>query len=274
MQGTKEIKILKLGGSLLTDKTKPYSVREEVIDKAINQIIESNVKLILIHGGGSFGHPLAKEFKISDGLNENVKNQILGLTLTHNSMITLNSILVTNLLNKRVPTVSIQSSSIFIKKGDSFEIVSTEIIEDFLDLGVLPVLYGDIILDNEGSFSIISGDKIIVELCKKIKNYKITEVIFAIDEDGLYIKEKRDGEVKNILAEDLKLEDLDHLELIAMEQKIDVTEGINGKIKNIKQICQCDIPVRLINGLKEGFILKALKNENILSTKINGLCTK
>ena len=66
---------MKLGGGLLTDKSKPFSLREDVIDSAIQQIIESGKKTILIHGGGSFGHPLAKKYSISDGLNTSVKNQ-------------------------------------------------------------------------------------------------------------------------------------------------------------------------------------------------------
>ena len=69
MKRKKEILLLKLGGSLLTDKNKPFFIREEVVKSTIQQIINANEKVILIHGGGSFGHPLAKKYNISKGLN-------------------------------------------------------------------------------------------------------------------------------------------------------------------------------------------------------------
>ena len=52
----KEIILLKLGGSLLTDKNTPSSIREEIVKNAVQQIIDANERLILIHGGGSYGH--------------------------------------------------------------------------------------------------------------------------------------------------------------------------------------------------------------------------
>ena len=74
-----ELILLKLGGSLLTDKDKPNSIRKDVVKSAIQQIINADEKIILIHGGGSFGHPLAKKYNISEGINSNIPNQILGL---------------------------------------------------------------------------------------------------------------------------------------------------------------------------------------------------
>ena len=63
MKRDNTIYLLKLGGSLLTDKNQPSSLREDVINRAIEQIIESNKNIVLIHGGGSFGHPIAKEYQ-------------------------------------------------------------------------------------------------------------------------------------------------------------------------------------------------------------------
>jgi len=91
MKSNYEIILLKLGGSLLTDKNKPFSIREDVVRSVIQQIIDANKKIILIHGGGSFGHPLAKKYNISTGIDSSISNQILGLTETHQSMNKFNS---------------------------------------------------------------------------------------------------------------------------------------------------------------------------------------
>jgi isopentenyl phosphate kinase len=268
LKSDNDISLLKLGGSLLTDKNKPFSIRENVVESAIQQIIDANERLILIHGGGSFGHPLAKKYSISEGLNTSISDQILGLAETHQSMNKFNSYLINSFLQKKFPVISIQASNVFIKKEESFIIQSIDIIELFLDLGILPILYGDIILDSKGSFSIISGDQIIVELCNRIKNYNITNVIFAIEKDGLFIKERENDKLITKLALELEPEDLNKIEIAELEKKIDVTGGIAGKINEIKQICHYNIPVQIINGLKENFIFKALKKQNIISTKI------
>ena len=263
-----EIVLLKLGGSLLTDKDKPYSIREDVVKSAIQQIIDANKKLILIHGGGSFGHPLAKEYSISAGINSSIPHQILGLTKTHQSMNNFNSYLIDLFLEKNYPALSIQASSIFIKDSLKISTQSIDIIETALDLNILPILYGDIILDKQGSFSIISGDQIIFELCENLKKYQISKVIFVMETDGIYINDE-DSKQKNIsLATKLYLRDLENLNLADLGQKIDVTGGIQGKINSIKEICKYNIPVQLLNGLKEGYIYKALKNEVINCTNI------
>ena len=263
-----EFVLLKLGGSLLTDKDKPYSIREDVVKSAIQQIIDANKKLILIHGGGSFGHPLAKEYSISAGINSSIPHQILGLTKTHQSMNNFNSYLIDLFLEKKYPALSIQASSIFIKDSLKISTQSIDIIETALDLNILPILYGDIILDKQGSFSIISGDQIIFELCENLKKYQISKVIFVMETDGIYINDE-DSKQKNIsLATKLYLRDLENLNLADLGQKIDVTGGIQGKINSIKEICKYNIPVQLLNGLKEGYIYKALKNEVINCTNI------
>ena len=262
----KEIILLKLGGSLLTDKNKPNSIREEIVKNAVQQIIDANERLILIHGGGSFGHPIARKYKISKGKDISIKNQILGLTKTHQAMTNFNSFLVNSFIEKNYPVLSIQPSSIFIKDSDGISIQSIDIIESSLNLNILPILYGDIILDKQLSFSIISGDQIIFELCKHLKEFQVSKVIFTMETDGIFIKDKESSLPK--LARNVHTRDLNSLNLANLEQKIDVTGGIEGKINFIKQICDLEIPVQLINGLKDSYIYKSLKNQELNCTNI------
>jgi isopentenyl phosphate kinase len=265
LKNSKEIYLLKLGGSLLTDKNKPFSIREGIVKNAVEQIIDANEKIILIHGGGSFGHPLAKKYEISRGIDSSVPNQILGLTETHHSMNKFNSYIINLFLEKKYPTFSIQASSIFIKDSQNISTQSISVIETALDLNILPVLYGDIILEKRGSFAIISGDQIIFELCENLISYKVAKVIFTMETDGIFINDEKD-EIK--LATELKSSELDGLNLADLGKKIDVTGGIEGKINTIKKIINYNVPVQLINGLKERYIYYSLKNQNVNSTNI------
>lgn len=263
-----QIFLLKLGGSLLTDKNNPLSLREDVIKNVIQQIIAANKKLILIHGGGSFGHPLAKKYKISKGLNESIPDQVFGLTETHQAMNRLNSYLINLFLEMKYPALSIQPSSIFIQDFENISTHSIDIIETALDLNVLPILYGDIILDKRGSFSIISGDQIIFKLCENLKKYNISKVIFALEIDGIFIKDKEHDKDNIQLATEINANQLNNLDLADLGEKIDVTGGIRGKINSIKKISEYNIPVQLLNGLKEGYIFKSLNNKKINCTNI------
>ena len=265
LKSNNEVLLLKLGGSLLTDKNIPFSIREDVVKSAVQQIIDANEKLILIHGGGSFGHPLAKKYKISEGVNASIPDQILGLTETHQSMNKFNSYLIKLFLAKKYPTLSIQASSIFIKDSENISTHSINVIETALDLNILPILYGDIILDKQGSFSIISGDQIIFQLCENLTKYRVSKVIFTMETDGIVVN---DTEKKTKLATELSLTELDFLDLADLGQKIDVTGGIRGKINSIKRICKYNVPVQLINGLKENYVYNSLKNEKVTCTNI------
>jgi len=259
--------LLKLGGGLLTDKNKPLSIREDIVKSAVKQIIEANEKIILIHGGGSFGHPLAKKYFISNGIDKTIPNQILGVAETHHAMIKFNSYLIEQFLESNYPVLSIQTSSIFIEKSNKISLESLDVLETALNLKIMPVLYGDIIFNRSGSFSILSGDEIILKLCENLKSYSISKVIFAMESDGLFKSDELGGNNCILLTECYSSE-LDDLHLADLGQKIDVTGGIKSKLTHIKKICKFKIPVQLINGLTEGYIYKALKNQKINCTNI------
>ena len=267
MNSIKDIILLKLGGSLLTDKNKPFSIREDVVKSAVRQVIEANKKLILIHGGGSFGHPLAKKYSISKGLDKSIPNQILGVAETHQSMNKFNTYLINHFLENNYPVLSIQASSIFIKDSEVISTKSLDVIETSLDLDIMPILYGDIILDKQGSFSIISGDQIILALCQNLHKYNVSKVVFAMESDGLYVVDKDNSENSKLVTECYSNE-LDSLKLADLGQKIDVTGGIKNKLNAIRKISKFKIPVQLINGLIEGNIHKSLRNQNLNCTNI------
>jgi len=259
-----EVILLKLGGSLITDKNMPFSLKQNNIDSSIEQIIRSGKRIILIHGGGSFGHPIAETYKLAQGNNENLKNQIMGIAETHAAMQDLNSKIINVFMEKRYPAIAIQPSSIFIQKGENIRLLTVKALESALSLGITPVLYGDIILDENNDFSILSGDQIILELCKSLKAFYVSKVIFAMEAEGIYI----DDSGSDKLIDEVSCHELDTLNLAALDGKIDVTGGIRGKIEVCKKIGAMIIPIQLINGSIEDNIYKALRGENLMGTSI------
>ncbi|MFX1293065.1 MAG: isopentenyl phosphate kinase [Promethearchaeota archaeon] len=260
-----ELIILKLGGSLLTDKNKPFSIRKKILEQCVDEIIKTKKKLIIVHGGGSFGHPIAKKYDISHGLNNNIENQILGLAKTHEAMIKFNLIIIKHFLKRNYPVMAIEPFSIFIKDLNGIKIETLESIEFSLEMGILPILYGDIIIDRERYFSILSGDLIILELCKNLQKFQVSKVIFAIEKDGVFIE--KDGNVK--FLNEISSNKIDTIKLASLDKKIDVTGGIESKLKIIKLIGTLNIPVQILNGLKKNFIYKGIMNQEIKSTIVS-----
>ncbi|MHB8562233.1 MAG: amino acid kinase family protein, partial [Thermoplasmataceae archaeon] len=83
--------IIKLGGSVITDKSRYRTFRREITKKIIDVISEFEEELILVHGGGSFGHIMAKRYGFPGSVNMKNKN---GIALIHNDMESLDQKLV------------------------------------------------------------------------------------------------------------------------------------------------------------------------------------
>ena len=61
--------ILKFGGSLITDKASNIPRTNDSKLKAIGRILNQNkYNIIIVHGAGSFGHPIAKKYNIAEGI--------------------------------------------------------------------------------------------------------------------------------------------------------------------------------------------------------------
>ena len=93
-------------------------MRNKVIDSIVSQISDyyhtsNQPKLIIIHGAGSFGHPIANSFSIQNGLNQYIPNQILGLTKTHQGVEKLNTKIVDGFLSREIPVLSLTIKRFF-----------------------------------------------------------------------------------------------------------------------------------------------------------------
>ena len=63
------IKIVKLGGSVITDKTSDEPVlREGELKRLAHEVVSAGGETIVLHGAGSFGHPGAKKYNLREGL--------------------------------------------------------------------------------------------------------------------------------------------------------------------------------------------------------------
>jgi isopentenyl phosphate kinase len=276
------ITIIKFGGSVITDKSTPFSFRNSETRQLINQIqaalsIKSQA-LIIIHGGGSFGHPLAQEYKLTSGVSSTIQNQIWGLAKTHWAMDDLNQKIVSIFLESNLPVIAIPPSSAFIwnifsrtttkKTTRQLKFNAWKLLKVNLDHNIIPIMFGDIVFHTDGSFGIISGDRVISHLCENITSnlgpeYVVDKVIFCFDQDGIY--ESKQNHTKHIHSR-LHPDEINSLQLNINISNSDVTGGLKGKLIEAQKIAKCGIPIHFINGLSENTLKSALLGNTDIGT--------
>ncbi|MBM3292723.1 isopentenyl phosphate kinase family protein [Candidatus Bathyarchaeota archaeon] len=215
--------------------------------------------LVIIHGGGSFGHPLAKEYKISEGYTG--EKQLKGYSLTHQAMVQLNKIIVDSLLEAGLPAVSVTPSSFIITTNKRITTIDTTLIARYLTTGMVPVLYGDTILDTKMKFTILSGDQLAVRLATELKAKKL---IFGVDVDGVYSANPK-IDVNAEFFKEFSVSQLKNTK-IGGALSTDVTGGMLGKIIEAEEAVKSGVNVILLNALKVGLIYQVLKGETVKGT--------
>jgi isopentenyl phosphate kinase len=256
--------VLKLGGSVITDKEKPLTPDLKAIERLAAEISRAKVSpLILVHGGGSFGHPFAEQYEIAGGYFDS--SQILGFSQTHLAMTLLNSWVMEALISHNIPAVEVHPSSCAVTKAGRIANMELEPLKKMLKMGFVPVLYGDAILDSEQGFAILSGDQLVSSLAIKLGACRI---IMGADVDGLYTADpKTDSSAQ--LIEHVTLEELKSLKhQIEGSKTTDVTGGMLGKMVEVTLAIEHGIETVIVNATKSGRVYKALKGKKVIGTII------
>ncbi len=265
----KKLYLVKLGGSLITDKTKPYTERREIIKRLCREAAYARrrgVKLILGHGGGSYPHTSAKLYRTAEGIVN--KRSAYGLGVVHYDASELNRIIMKSLLDLKVPALSLQPSAFAYCKNGRIRKVFLDPLLKALELGVLPVVYGDIGLDSAKGCCIMSTERILAKLAIKLRKYYEIRMVMCGIVDGVYT------------ADPLKSKDAKFIGLINRKNikevesylsgshGIDVTGGMLHKVRMLYKLAKYGIKSYLINGNKPGLLRKVLMGRRVRGTII------
>lgn len=244
--------LIKLGGSIITNKEKALSARKKSIDNISKSLKKINEPIIVVHGGGSYGHYWSVKY---DMHTKEKKYNLRGVSIVKNSMIELNKIILDSLLKNKLnpyclpPTDFMAGNKPITKKVKEIEKIAKS--------GLIPVTFGDALWFGEKKTYILSGDKIMTHLAKILKP-KLC--IFALNEDGLYsdLKSKK-------LIHELKGE-----RPLISKNIMDVTGGMTRKVEEALKISKMGLNVFFVNGNKPDRIVKAIKNRKFEGTLFRG----
>jgi len=257
------MEILKLGGSVVTKKDQPKTPNVEAIRRLAREVATAGPrKLIVVHGGGSYGHPLAKEYNISAGYS--TPRQLAGFSLTHQAMVELNKIVVEAFLDAGVPAVSIAPSSFIVTEDRRIIELDTSVVSKAIESNFVPILYGDAVLDSVRRFTILSGDQLAVRLATELGAEKL---IFGVDVDGVYTANPKLAKDARLI-EELSLSHMKGMVRIGEALSTDVTGGMLGKVNEAAAAVEAGVEVQLLNALEPDAVNAALRGEKIPCTRL------
>jgi isopentenyl phosphate kinase len=248
-----DVILVKLGGSVVTHKERPMTINKKAIDRIFKSFLSVKVPIIVVHGGGSFGHYWSVKYDMHSKPDRYPSD---GIAVVHESMISLNHKLVESMIRFKLNPYSISPFSIvsnnrpLVKKIVEFASMTRD--------KIIPITYGDIVYRAQHKYSILSGDELMTMLSCVLRPKK---VIFAVNVDGIY---------QDPRSMDL-IETVEDKSLIKFSNvKFDVTGGMKRKVREALKISLAGIDVHFVNGFKPERLLKILDNKKTKGTVIKG----
>ncbi len=245
------VKVLKIGGSILTDKNRRLFARSEEINRVAEEVAPYAENLILVHGAGSFGHVQAEEYELREKFNPE------GLRVTHSSVVELNRLVVEALARSGANPMPIHPFSCVTLRDGRIESFSLEPIVLMIEEGLLPVLHGDVAMDITRRAGIVSGDDLVPYLARSLDAEMVAE---GTDKDGVLVEGKP--------LERISRDDWPAVEkFLVGSSTTDVTGGMREKVLKLLKLADAGINSLIFNASKHGYISRVLKGD-VLGTKV------
>lgn len=256
------LSIVKLGGSAITIKDRPFIVRRNALRSMCTQVLDHvkrGGRVVVVHGGGSFGHPLAIAYKLNRGLID--YESYVGVSLTRLAMRRLNEFVVREFMRLGGKPFTIEPSSSFILEEGLLKRYFVDAVEVSLKKGFIPILHGDVVIDeSQRGISILSGDTIASTLALALKADKL---IYVIDVDGIYLEDPKrnpNAELVRFLSESM-------LEKISISEA-DATGGLARKIREAFKAFRGGVKIVCFINWRRNNLLKALEGLSFKGTLI------
>lgn len=240
-------RVLKIGGSILTDKSREFAPRQGEITRVAEEIAIHPDDVVLVHGAGSFGHIPAKKY----GLPHVFDRQ--GLRVTHSGVARLCEMVVEALSCAGVDCLPVHPLSCLHLRGGRIDRFFMQPIEEMLKNGIMPVLHGDVAMDATGKAAIVSGDQLVSYIAKSLQ---ADVVAIGSNVDGVFFSGRPLSRITR--------KDLSRVEsAIGGSEGVDVTGGMRGKLLELLDLADLGIDSMIFNAGIKGNIARALKGEYV-----------
>ena len=251
---------LKLGGSLITDKSKPGTPRLNAITRLAEEIHAARehspeLPLVLGHGSGSFGHSAASRYGTRQGVSG--AEGWRGFVEVWQQARALNSIVMDSLIKAGVNAVAFPASACAVCTDGVVNSWELSPLRAAMAKGLLPVVYGDVVFDTSKGGTILSTEDIFVHLARQLSPQRI---LLAGIEPGVWA----DYPTCSRLVETITPDNFEQiLPALNGSAAADVTGGMRSKVQGMLGLVK-EIPaleVFVFSGEKSDSIAKALRGK-------------
>jgi isopentenyl phosphate kinase len=219
--------ILKLGGSILTDKSADCAINRESLCAIAVAVAEARTEgIVIIHGAGSCGHPEAKRYHLDEGA---AAGKTDGIYVTHRAVSGLNDAVVAAFRDQGVAAAGVHPLHVAVADKGRLLAFECRHLEKMLALGMVPVIHGDVVMDLSRGACIVSGDQLVRYIAAALS---ISRVGLATDVPGVLDGGCVVPEITRRTAASLHIGDSMHT---------DVTGGMRGKIDELLGLADAGI---------------------------------
>jgi len=252
---------LKLGGSLITDKTRPYTPRLDTLDILALQIavaLQENMDLHLVlgHGSGSFGHQAASQFGTRGGVSG--PEAWRGFAEVWYQASALNRLVVEALRSAGLPAVTLAPVSAVMSREGQVIAWNLAPLKAALANGLLPVIHGDVVFDEARGGTILSTEDLFAHLALRLQPKRI---LLAGLEAGVW----EDFPARTRLIEEMTPQIFtQQAPGLGGSTGADVTGGMQAKVTGMLRLVEQvpGVEVLIFSGEKPGNVRLALQGEN------------
>jgi len=251
---------LKLGGSLITDKRQIERPRRDVLARLAGEIAEArraqpDLRLVIGHGSGSFGHVTARKYGTRDGVH--TAEEWLGFAATADAAARLNRIVTASLLDAGLPVWSIQPSATLRCEDGRIIAGPDDTVGLALERGLIPLVHGDVALDSVRGGTIASTEEIFDWLAQTLSPRRI---VLAGEVDGVYSADPLRYPQAQPIREITPANQPSLSSGLGGSHGTDVTGGMAAKIEQAMKMArrQPGLEVLICGGLLSGHVARAL----------------
>ncbi len=248
---------LKLGGSLITDKSKPHTIRPEALGRLAEEIAGAlehtpGLKLVLGHGSGSFGHVPGQRYGTRQGVHTHAEWR--GFAEVWQEASALNRVVMEALRAVGLPAIAFPPSAAVTTNDGRVLKWNLVPLRNALKNGLLPVVYGDVVFDRTRGGTILSTEDLFAYLAPKLKPGR---VLLAGIEPGVW----DDFPDCTRLIPEITPENISRLGgALAGAQATDVTGGMASKVQQSLEIVRSvpGLEALIFSGEAPGLVQEAL----------------
>lgn len=255
-----DLALLKLGGSLITDKLGERAPRADVLRRLAGEIRaaldqRTGLRLVLGHGSGSFGHVPARRYGTRAGVR--TPEEWRGFVAVWQQARALNQIVIEALLDAGLPAIALPPSAAVLAEDGRVKEWPLTPLASALEHGLVPVINGDVIFDTLRGGTILSTEDLFLHVARCLRPRRI---LLAGLEDGVF----QDFPACTRRIEHITPRNFDTLlPFLGQSAGVDVTGGMAGKVRSLVDLAREDTRIEswIFSGEQPGAVQAALLGE-------------